>query len=134
MSQLLQRSLSGTSHPAQRVLAKLSAKVSWLDETLGETISTTGFTESLGEKSVLINLEMLPPVGVDVDLSLFDGNKEIIAIPARVIRVERNIAKPKISLGIAGNLDIWADVALTAAQAWVTKDLKVNYSDDNWLN
>lgn len=134
MSQLIQPSVLDTAHPSQRVLAKFAAKVTWIDGTLGESISTTGFTESLGEKSVLINLEMLPPVGVDVMLTLQDGKKEIISIRARVIRVERNIAKPKISLGIEGNRELWVDIALPAAQAWVTKDIKVNYTDDNWLN
>ena len=135
MSQLIHSSSFSTGiRPAQRVFAVLEAKISWKDSASGEIFSVKGHTENIGESSLLINVDVLPPVGVPVELQLFDAKREIITTTASVIRVERNIAKPKVALSVDGDIDEWREVAIPAAQAWVTNDLEVNYSDDDWLN
>ena len=135
MSQLIHSSSFATGvRPTQRVFAVLEAKISWKDEATGETLSVKGHTENLGESSLLINVDVLPPVGQKVTLLLSDARREIISTLASVIRVERNIAKPKVALSVDGDRDEWKEIAIPAAQAWVTNDIEVNYSDDDWLN
>ena len=65
---------------------------------------------------------------------LSDGAKDIISIETSVIRVERDPAKPKAALTITKDRDKWVDLVLPAAQEWVTRDLKINYEGDDWLN
>ncbi|MDH3529992.1 MAG: PilZ domain-containing protein, partial [Acidobacteriota bacterium] len=121
-------------HLGRRVFAKLDVKVSWEDEALGEPRTVYGTTENLSGNSTLVRVDILPPVGQPVSLTLYDGKKEIIRIPAVVIRVERDPAKPKAALSIGEGLEKWQEKVLPAAQAWVTRDIKVNYEGDDWLN
>lgn len=118
----------------QRILARLQAQISWMDESSNERVSILGTTENLGESSVLINLQILPRVGSNVKLRLLDNEKPIIEIPATVIRVERNPSKPQAALSIIKNLKHWQDTALTAAEEWVVRDMRLNYEGDDWLN
>lgn len=134
MAELAYPTFAGKTPLHQRVLARLQAQVSWKDEASDEKISVLGTTENLSETNVLVNLHMLPQVGSDVKLRLIDEDKTIIEILARVIRVERNPSKPQAALSIIQNLKNWRDTALTAAQDWVTRDLRINYEGDDWLN
>ena len=134
MAQYIQHSSSSESATSTRIFAKLDAKVTWKHKGLRENYSSRGFTDSLSESGLFINLEVLPPVGETVELSLFDGKKEIASVSGQVIRIERDIAKPKVSVLVSGSNKAWKEKVLPAAQAWVTNDLKVNYSDDDWLN
>ena len=99
----------------------------------GDTISINGFTENVGEASALVNLEVLPPVGSEVKLRIFDEDKTIIEVPAHVIRVERDPSKPLAALSITDNLKKWKQSALTAAQSWVTRNWQLNYEEE-WVN
>ena len=74
-------------------MANLTVQASWVDSD-GNNVSINGFTENVGEASALVNLEVLPPVGSEVKLRIFDEEKTIIEVPAHVIRVERDPSKP----------------------------------------
>ena len=134
MSHLIHPSVSGRSHTGQRVFAKLDAKVTWEDDSRGETVTVYGNTENLSGNSALVSVEILPPVGQPVSITLYDGKKEIVTTSAHVIRVERDPSKPKAALSIGKDIEQWQDKGLTAAQNWVTNDMKNNYEGDDWLN
>lgn len=116
-----------------RIMANLTVQASWVDAVSGDTISINGFTENVGEASALVNLEVLPPVGSEVKLRIFDEDKTIIEVPAHVIRVERDPSKPLAALSITDNLKKWKQSALTAAQSWVTRNWQLNYEEE-WVN
>jgi len=118
----------------KRIQARLQAQVTWVDEDSNEKISILGTTENEGETNALINLNVLPKVGSDVKLRLYDDEKRLIEVPAKVIRVERDPGKPQAALSILKNINKWKDEVLSAAQAWVTKDIRINYEGDDWLN
>lgn len=134
MAELAYPTMAGGTPLHQRITAKLQVRVSWKDETNDETISVLGTTENVGETSALVNLNMLPKVGSEVKLRLLDEDKTIIESSAQVIRVERDPSRPQAALSIMQNLKKWRDSALTAAQEWVTRDLRINYEGDDWLN
>ena len=116
-----------------RIMANLTVQASWVDAVSGDIISINGFTENVGEASALVNLEVLPPVGSEVKLRIFDEEKTIIEVPAHVIRVERDPSKPLAALSITDNLKKWKQSALTAAQNWVTRNWQLNYEEE-WVN
>ena len=116
-----------------RIMANLTLQASWVDAESGNTISVNGFTENVGESTALVNLEVLPPVGSEVKLRVFDEDKTIIEVPAHVIRVERDPSKPLAALSISDNLKKWKQNALTAAQNWVTRNWQLNYEEE-WVN
>ncbi|NNE66598.1 MAG: hypothetical protein HKN33_08520, partial [Pyrinomonadaceae bacterium] len=97
-------------------------------------ITVYGSTHNLSSNSALVELEVLPPVGQEILLTLFDGKKELISIESHVIRVERDPAKPKAALSIGKDIDKWQEIVIPAAQEWVTNDIKLNYEGDDWLN
>ncbi len=134
MSQVIETAVANRAHSDERVFARLDVKVSWNDTSLGQVRTISGVTENLGSNSALVVVDVLPPVGEVITLALSDNGKEFISLPARVMRVERNPAKPKAALIIEKQLDDWRDIALVKAQSWVTRDLKVNYEGDDWLN
>lgn len=134
MAELVYPTFAGKSPLHQRILAKLQAQVSWKDEESDETISIFGTTENVGETSALVNLHRLPKVGSSVKVRLMDKDKTIIETLAEVIRVERDPRKPQAALSVVGNIRKWKDIALKAAQDWVTNDIKINYEGDDWLN
>ena len=78
----------------QRIMANLSVQASWVDAVSGETILVKGVTENVGETSTLVNLEVLPPVGSEVQLRIFEEDEQIIEVPTHVIRVERDPSQP----------------------------------------
>jgi hypothetical protein len=116
-----------------RIMANLTVQASWIDRESGDTISVNGMTENLGENTALVNLEILPPVGSEVKLRIFDEEKTIIEVPTQVIRVERDPSKPLAALSISENLKKWKHSALTAAQDWVTRNWQLNYEEE-WVN
>lgn len=116
-----------------RIMANLTVQASWIDAESGEKILVNGFTENLGETSVLVNLDVLPPVGSAVKLKVFDEDKTIIEVPTEVIRVERDPSKPLAALSILENLKKWKANALLAAQNWVTRNWQLNYEEE-WVN
>lgn len=118
----------------KRIQARLQAQVSWVDEDSNERVSILGHTENVGESNALVNINVLPKVGSSVKLRLFDEDKHIIEIPATVIRVERDPSKPQAALAIVKNMKKWKNKVLAAAQEWVTRDLRLNYEGDDWLN
>lgn len=115
-----------------RIMANLTVQASWIDAE-GKAVSVNGLTENLGESSALVNLEVLPPVGSEVKLRIYDEEKTIIEVPTQVIRVERDPSKPLAALSIMDNLKKWKQNALTAAQAWVTRNWQLNYEEE-WVN
>lgn len=116
-----------------RIMANLTVQASWVDSASGDIVSINGFTENLGENTALVNLEVLPPVGSEVTLRIFDEEKTIIEVPTQVIRVERDPSKPLAALSVLENLKKWKQNALTAAQNWVTQNWQLNYEEE-WVN
>lgn len=133
MSRLAYSVVENKNHLHQRIMASLPVQASWTDQESGETISVSGLTENLGENSVLVNLDILPPVGSEVRLQIFDEDKTVIDVPTQVIRVERDPGKPLAALSVLENVKKWKQNALSAAQDWVTRHWQLNYEEE-WIN
>ncbi len=133
MSQLANQSVINKVPPNQRIMANLTVQASWTDAESGDQVTVNGMTENLGETSALVNLEILPPVGSEVRLRIFDEENTIIEVPTQVIRVERDPSKMLASLSVMDNLKKWKQNALTAAQDWVTRHWQLNYEEE-WVN
>jgi hypothetical protein len=133
MSRLAYSAVENKTHLHQRIMASLPVQASWVDSTTGKTVSVEGLTENLGENSALVNLDVLPPVGSEVLLRVFDEEKTIIEVPTQVIRVERDPSKPLAALSVLENVKSWKQKALTAAQNWVTRHWQMNYEEE-WVN
>ena len=116
-----------------RILANMPVQASWVDEASGETIKVEGITENVGESSTLVNLEVLPPVGSEVQLRILEEDKPIISVSTQVIRVERDPSKPLAALTVLENLKKWKSTAMDAAQRWVTRHWQLNYEEE-WVN
>ena len=118
-----------------RILANMPVRASWIDSVSGEKVVVEGLTENLGENSMLVNLDVLPPVGSEVKLRILEeeDNKPIIEVQTEVIRVERDPSKPLAALSIVQNLKKWKQVALTAAENWVHRHWQLNYEEE-WVN
>lgn len=134
MGQLAYSGVAETMPLHKRIQARLKAQVTWVDEDSNERISILGHTENVGESSALVNVNVLPKVGSNVTLRLADEDKYLIEVPAMVIRVERDPSKPQAALSIAKNIKKWKNEVLAAAQEWVTRDIRINYEGDDWLN
>lgn len=133
MSRLAYSTMENKTPVQHRIMASLTVQASWVDQESGNTISVNGMTENLGESTALVNLEILPPVGSEVKLRIFDEEKTIIEVPTQVIRVERDPSKPLAALSVSENLKKWKQSALTAAQNWVTRNWQLNYEEE-WVN
>ena len=133
MSRLEYTTIENKTPSHHRIMASLTVQASWVDAETGKTVSINGMTENLGETSALVNLEVLPPVGSEVKLRILDEDKTLIEVPTQVIRVERDPSKPLAALSIMENLKKWKQVALTAAQDWVTRNWQMNYEEE-WVN
>ena len=116
-----------------RILANMPVRASWVDSESGEKIVVEGLTEIVGENSTLVNLDVLPPVGSEVKLRILEEDKAIIEVQTEVIRVERDPSKPLAALSVVQNLKKWKQVALTAAENWVTRHWQLNYEEE-WVN
>ena len=117
----------------QRIMANLSVQASWVDKESGETVNVNGVTENVGESSTLVSLEVLPPVGSEVQLRIFENEEAIIEVPTEVIRVERDPSQPLAALSILENVKRWKTVVMTAAEKWVTRHWQLNYEEE-WVN
>ncbi len=133
MSRLAYSSVENKGHLQHRITASLTAQASWVDAETGDTVFVDGMTENLGETSALVNLNILPPVGSEVKLRLYNEEETIIEVMTEVIRVERDPSKPLAALSIMDNLKKWRLDALTAAQNWVTRNWQLNYEEE-WIN
>ncbi|MDQ3088338.1 MAG: hypothetical protein M3Q78_07035 [Acidobacteriota bacterium] len=133
MSRLAYTTVVNRTPVQHRIMASLTVQASWVDEVSGNTVYVNGLTENLGESSALVNLDILPPVGSEVKLRVFDEDKTIIEVPTHVIRVERDPSKPLAALSVLDNLKKWRLNVLTAAQNWVTRHWQLNYEED-WVN
>lgn len=133
MSRLAYTTLENKTPVQHRIMASLAVQASWFDEVSGNTVFVNGLTENLGETSALVNLDILPPVGSEVKLRVFDEEKTIIEVQTSVIRVERDPSKPLAALSVLDNFKKWKQNVLTAAQNWVTRHWQLNYEED-WVN
>ena len=133
MAQIEYATSSYKSPLHHRILANMPVKASWLDEESGKRVNVIGTTENIGETSALVNLETLPPVGSEVKLRILDEDKTLIEVQTKVIRVERDPSKPLAALSVLVNLKKWKDVAMEAAQEWVTRHWRLNYEEE-WVN
>lgn len=133
MSRLAYTAVENKAHLHQRIMANLTVQASWVDAESGNMVFVEGLTENLGESTALVNLNILPPVGSDVTLRIFEEEKTIVEVPTQVIRVERDPSKPLAALSVLDNLSKWKNDALTAAQDWVTRHWQLNYEEE-WVN
>jgi len=133
MAQIEYATSSYKSPLHHRILANMPVKASWIDEESGKRVNVVGTTENIGESSALVNLETLPPVGSEVRLRIFEDEKTLIEVQTKVIRVERDPSKPLAALSVLANLKKWKDVAMEAAQEWVTRHWRLNYEEE-WVN
>ncbi len=133
MSRLAYSTVVNKTPVQNRIMASLTVQASWVDEVSGNMVYVNGLTENLGETSALVNLDILPPVGSDVKLRVFDEEKTIIEVQTNVIRVERDPSKPLAALSILDNIKKWKQNVLTAAENWVTRHWQLNYEED-WVN
>ena len=133
MSRLAYTTVVNKTPVQHRIMASLTVQASWVDEVSGNTVFVNGLTENLGETSALVNLDILPPVGSEVRLRIFDEEKTIIEVQTNVIRVERDPSKPLAALSVLDNFKKWKQNVLTAAQNWVTRHWQLNYEED-WVN
>jgi len=133
MAQIEYATSSYKSPLHHRILANMPVKASWIDEESGKRVNVLGTTENIGESSALVNLEVLPPVGSEVRLRILDEEKTLIEVQTKVIRVERDPSKPLAALSVLANLKKWKDVAMDAAQQWVTRHWQLNYEEE-WVN
>lgn len=117
----------------QRIMANLQVVASWVDSNSGKTVKVNGVTENVGETTTLVQLELLPPVGSKVKLKVIQNEEAIIEVPTHVIRVERDPSHPLAALSILENAKKWKEIAMTAAQNWVTRHWKLNYEEE-WVN
>jgi len=116
-----------------RILANLPVRASWIDGESGETVIVEGMTENVGETSTLVNLEILPPVGSQVRLTIMEEDKPVIEVSTQVIRVERDPSKPLAALTVLENIKKWKLTAMGAAERWVTRHWQLNYEEE-WVN
>ncbi len=114
-------------------MATMTVQASWVDADSGKTVLVDGLTENIGETTALVNLELLPPVGSELTLRIFDEEKTIIEASAQVIRVVRDPGKPLAALSIVENLKNWQETAIQAAQDWATRHWQLNYEEE-WVN
>jgi hypothetical protein len=133
MAQIEYATSSYKSPLHHRILANMPVRASWVDEESGKRINVLGTTENIGESSALVNLEVLPPVGSEVKLRILEEEKTVIEVSTKVIRVERDPSKPLAALSVLANLKKWKDVAMEAAQKWVTRHWQLNYEEE-WVN
>ena len=98
MSQFITTAVAQAPNSASQIFAKLNVRLAWADPKSDENVSTSGVTDHVSDAKVLVNVDVLPPVGVPVEITLSDEDKELITVKGFVIRVERNIAKPKVAL------------------------------------
>ena len=133
MAQIEYATSSYKSPLHHRILANMPVKASWIDEESGKRVNVLGTTENIGESSALVNLEVLPPVGSEVKLRIMEEEKTVIEVQTKVIRVERDPSKPLAALTVLANLKKWKDVAMEAAQEWVTRHWRLNYEEE-WVN
>ena len=133
MAQIEYATSSYKSPLHHRILANMPVKASWIDEESGKRVNVLGTTENIGENSALVNLETLPPVGSEVKLRILDEERTLIEVQTKVIRVERDPSKPLAALTILANLKKWKDVAMEAAQEWVTRHWRLSYEEE-WVN
>lgn len=117
----------------QRIMANLEVVASWVDKNSGKTVRVSGVTENVGENTTLVQLEVLPPVGSKVKLKILQDEQAIIEVPTHVIRVERNPSQPLAALSVVENVKKWKEIAMSAAQNWVTRHWQLNYEEE-WVN
>lgn len=133
MANITQNTYTRRTPVQQRISANMPVQASWVDEASGEMVSVSGVTENVGESSLLVNLEFLPPVGSSVTLRLMDEDRVIVEAGTEVIRIERDPSKPLAALNVVENEKQWKTKSLSAAQSWVTRNWKLNYEDE-WIN
>ncbi len=126
-------SISATSAHPERIVASLNVQMSWKDSKSGEKVVVKGMSECVGKSSVIVRADRLPNIDDRVFIKLSNGTTPIIDAEAEVFRIDRDLAKPKVSLVILNDVESWSEIALTAAQEWVMEDIRLNY-DDQWSN
>lgn len=88
---------------AQRFEISLPVRLEWTDEESGARIVEDGRTENVSPVGTLVHLpRKLPRVGSTVEISVFEAKgAEVVRVPARVLRIERNPAHPLAALTLS---------------------------------
>lgn len=92
----------------ERFEISLPIRLEW-DEENGTHIVEEGRTENVSPYGTLVHLPRnLPRVGSKVKLAVFEAKgEEVISVPARVLRIERNPAHPLAALTLTDAADEW---------------------------
>lgn len=75
-------------------------QIEWDDAESGARFVEDGRTENVSPTGTLVHLpKHLPPVGSRVNLAVFEQKgAEVVRVPAQVLRIERNAARPLAAL------------------------------------
>lgn len=92
----------------QRFEISLPIRLEW-DEENGTRIVEEGRTENVSPHGTLVHLPRnLPRVGSSVTLAVYEAKgAEVISVPARVLRIERNPAHPLAALTLTDAAEEW---------------------------
>lgn len=93
----------------QRFEISLPVRLEWNDEENGVRIVEEGHTENVSANGTLVHLpRQLPRVGSTVKIAIFEAKgAEVIKLPARVLRIERNPAHPLAALQMTDSAEAW---------------------------
>lgn len=109
----------------QRFEISLPVRVEWSDEESGTRIVEDGRTENVSATGTLVHLpRQLPRVGSTVKIAIFEAKgAEVIKLPARVLRIERNPAHPLAALQMTDSAEAWRE------NVWQNKSLIESFSE-----
>ena len=93
----------------ERFEISLPVRLEWDDAESGQRVSEDGRTENVSQHGTLVHLSRtLPRVGSDIELSVYEAKgEEVVRVPARVLRVERNPARPLAALRLTDSNEAW---------------------------
>lgn len=115
----------------ERHLISFPIRVEWQNE-IGEEFVEEGLTENVGPHGALIHLpRLLPNVGSTVNLTVTENPLNLVTVPARVLRLERNASHPQAALQLLEATDEWKKNVWEYAGAILADQKPDDYDDWN---
>jgi PilZ domain len=104
-------------------------RVNWKDED-GKKLVEEGLTENVGPRGALVFLpRSLPEVGMTVRLTITENPDNEITVPARVLRLERNVAHPQAALEVTRSFKVWKEKVWSFAGDILDKEKPDEFED-----
>lgn len=101
----------------ERHVISFPIRIVWKNEA-GQQLSEEGLTENVGPRGTLVYLpRVLPDVGTTVNLTVSENPDDEVTVPARVLRLERNVAHPQAALEVTKQLKTWKEKVWQLAAA-----------------